>query len=179
MSDTNELATTMREMWDEYRKLAESLEHELLNVREKMDACQTLLPDLYSRAPTASGGTGIHAAVQRHHIVNCPTQREAWKEMARVSGGVARPSDGAQLLIDAKLTDKPRRSVVSNAISWMNDSDTWERVDKGTYRLLEGSEGGETWTVECSPNDDGGGSRRTFQADGEPVVGQVLITAGR
>ena len=140
MTTTNLLEDELREIWDEYRRKVELLETELADAKEMMEAYGRVLNDRRSRPRSergSRGGSGLHVGIRSSQLSNCKTQREAWAEIARLSGGLAKPSEGAQLLIDVGLAEKPKCETASNASSWMSNSDRWERVEKGVYRLLE------------------------------------------
>ena len=174
MTTTNIVTDRLRQQWNEYRKTAERLETELDAVKTKMDAYQHVLADLNRKPQPASGGTGLHATIMPSQLVHCPTQREGWVEIARLSGGFVKPTEGAQLLVDIGLSKKNRRQVASNGASWMSNSDRWERSDKGLYRLLEHDAGGspndenkgdDERHEESHQTDSGGASRPSYQDD--------------
>ena len=85
---------------------------------------------------SSRGGSGLHVGIRPSQLSHCKTQREAWVEIARLSGGLVKLSEGAQLLIDAGLSQKSKRETASNGSSWMSNSDMWERVGRGLYRLV-------------------------------------------
>ena len=97
----------------------ELLERELEDARSAKEAFRYVLAVLNrTRNPTAKP-IGIHGHIRPSQIRHYKNQIEAWEEIARLSDGIARPSDGAQLLIDAGLSKGKRRSVVSTASNHM------------------------------------------------------------
>ena len=182
---TNILTDQLRERWQHLCKTAELLEQELEEVRRQADAYATVLADLNQQPRTATGGAGLHATIRPSQIAHCKTQRDAWVEIARLSGGFVKPSEGAQLLIDAGLTNKKRTDVGRNGSSWMAEDDRWEKADKGLYRRLEyapdrspdDDDGGDEWHDESLPTGDGDASLHTCQERWVTPDGRAPITA--
>ena len=159
MTTTDLLDDELREIRDEYRRKVELLETELVDAKKTMEAYGRVMNDRRSRPRPergSKGGSGLHAGIRTSQLSHCKTQREAWVEIARLSGGLAKPSEGAQLLIDVGLAKKPKRETASNGSSWMSNSDRWERVGKGVYRLLE-------FVADGSPDEEGPGDRELVE----------------
>ena len=172
---------------DEYSAKAVLLRKELNEIEDLERACRLLLADIKRNAKSGDGGQGLHAHVRPSHLAHCTTQMQAWVEIACRSGGFARPSDGAQLIVDAGLSTSKRRSVVSSGAKCMIDSDEWERTSAGTYRYLghvgdedpgpDGSKEEQQWPAESYPTGDGDASPRTCPANEATVVALGRITA--
>ena len=180
----NPIDDQLREEFEECRKKVVLLESELNKVQALMHAYQQVLAHRAGKDQYASG-TGLHATIRPSQIAHCKTQREAWVEIARLSGGFAKPTDGAQLLIDVDLSDKNFRTVANNGSSWMGDSDRWEWTAPGLFRLLEDvpdatpsdyDEGEGAWPEKSLPTGDGDASPYAYPANGETVaaVGRII-----
>lgn len=147
----------------------------LADAEANLEASERLLPQAEGRTGPRMGGAGIHAHIRPSQLLGCRTQRDAWREIAALSGGLVRPTDSAQLLIDANITDRDYETVRGNGLSWMTSAQEWERVEgqDGTYRHLgpdgmgafhESDEGErqwptDQWPAERSQTDDGVESR--------------------
>ena len=64
----------------------------------------------------------MHAVIGPSQIIHCKTQREAWVQIARLSGGCAKPSEGAALMIDVELGKTTRREVASSTSIWITNN---------------------------------------------------------
>ena len=162
----------------------ELLIQELADARTDKEAFHRVIAALNQKGNPAARAPGMHDHIRLSQIRDCKNQIEGWEQLARLSGGFARPSDGAQLLIDAGLSKGKRRSVVSTASNHMSNSDDWERTDAGTYRWVlygasdhdpAGQEGDE-WPAELYPTGDGDASPHTYRANGETevAVGRII-----
>ena len=185
MTTTNDLIDGLAQRYEEYHAKSILLRQELAEAEKMEQACILLLADIKRTAKPADGIRGLHAHIRPSQIAHCETQIEAWIEIARRSGGFARPVDGAQILLDAGLSKGKRRSLVSSGAKYMIDSDDWERTDAGTYQYVgfaasEGSDhdgqGDEQWPAELYPSGDGDASPHTYRANGatEVAVGRII-----
>ena len=132
-------ATTIDDLKNEYEKICHEeskLEQELLQLRAEKDGVRLAIDRLTRRSSSVSQVTGVHAHIKPSQIAHCKTHLAAWSEIARLSDGLAKLSDGAQLLIDAGLSKGKRRSVISSIITQMEGNDDWEKVGPSTYRWL-------------------------------------------
>ena len=167
MTTTDIVEEELRQGRDASQKRVELLETELADARKTVEAYDRVL-DAHRSQPRpergSRGGSGLHAGIRISQLSHCQTQREGWVEIARLSGGLVKPSEGAQLLIDVGLATKPKRETASNGSSWMSNSDRWERVEKGLYRLVE-------FVADGSPEREGTG-------EGELLVGITQSGAG-
>ena len=179
----NVVAEMLRANREEYIRAIQVAKVELADVTKRLEllqaklkACELLLPDVEGKTGTPAGAKGIHAHIRPSDLLGVKTQREAWRKIAGLSGGVVRPTDAAQVLIDAKVTDKKYNILRSNALSWMFSSDEWERKEEGVYRWLEyekPADGeGELWIEdqepgEPYPTDNGNTSSHIYPANGE------------
>ena len=163
----------------------ELLMQELADARTEKEAFQCVIAALIREGNPMAKTAGIHDHIRLSQIKDCNNQIEGWERIARLSNGFARPSDGAQLMIDAGLSKGKRRSVVSTASNHMSNSDDWERTEAGTYRWLlygasdhnpDGQEGDE-WPAELYPTGDGDASLRTYPANEATEVAVGRITA--
>ena len=163
----------------------ELLIQELADARTAKEAFQYVIAVLVQEGNLAAKTAGIHGHIRLSQINDCKNQIEGWERIAQLSNGFARPSDGAQLLIEAGLSKGRRRSVVSTASNHMSNSDDWERTEAGTYRwLLYGAsdhnpdvQDGEPWLAESYVTGDGDESPRTCPANEATVVALGRITA--
>ena len=180
MTTTNDLIDGLAQRYEEYHAKSTLLRKELAEAEKMEEACRLLLADIKRTSKPADGSRGLHAHIRPSHIARCETQIEAWIEISSRSGGLVRPVDGAQLLLDAGLSTGKRRSLVSSGAKYMIDSDDWERTVPGTYRYLgfaaseepdHDRQEGEQWPEQSYPTDDGDVSPHTYRANGEtPVV---------
>ena len=136
MSTSNPIIEALRERWDDCRKKAQLLKTELDELTTTMDAYQLVIADFDQNHVGASGGKGSHAHISPSQLADCKTQRQAWEQIARLSGGYARPSEGGQLIVDVELTKMNRRGAIASATNMMSNSDDWDRVGVGLYSLL-------------------------------------------
>ena len=188
MSTNTILIDGLTEQHDLYRERVAQLRQELDTAEELERSCRLLLTDLKRNARPGEGGQGLHAHIRPEHLSHCSNQIEAWIEIARLSGGFARPTDGAQAIIDAGLSNAKRRSVISSGAKIMIDSEDWERTDAGTYRYLKYVEDGSpdtdgaveddaSWPAELYPSANGDVSRLTYRGNEETPAAAEPITA--
>ena len=172
---------------DLYRERADQLRRELDAAEELERSCLLLLANLKRNASQGDGGQGLHTHIRPEHLAHCANQIDAWIEIARRSGGFARPVDGAQVILDAGLSKAKRRSVVSSGAKIMIDSEDWERTDAGTYRYLKYVEGNspgpdpamenDSWPAELYPTANGDVSHPTYRGNQETPDAVERITA--
>ena len=185
MTTTNIVIDHLKQELEEHQTKYAMQESELQATKDVMDALQQVLNYMTSTVGITNGSAGLHSHIRISQLTHCNNQREMWRAIARLSGGYARPNEGAQLIIDAGLSTKPKRSVMSNASNYMSRSDQWEWADKGRYRLLENVPGGQSdddegdskWTEQSSLSDDGDAWPPTYRANGETVVdmGRIIV----
>lgn len=177
----------LTQLHDQYRERVARLRQELDAAEELEGACRLLLTNIKRNVQPGDGGQGLHAHIRPEHLAHCTNQNEAWIEIARLSGGFARPTDGAQAIIDAGLSNTKRRSVISSGAKIMIDSEDWERTDPGTYRYLKyvqdnspGQDGAvedEAWPAELYPSANGDVLHPTYQGNQETPAVAGPITA--
>ena len=165
MTNSTTLIDGLTQQHDLYRERADQLRRELEAAEELERSCRLLLADLKRKAKAGDGGQGLHAHIRPEHLAHCTNQNDAWVEIARLSGGFARPVDGAQAILDAGLSKAKRRSIVSSGAKIMIDSEDWERTDAGTYRYLkyvkeesprpDSATEDDAWPAELYPNANG------------------------
>ena len=174
----------LKQQWEECERKAELVENELNALRAKIAAYQLIIADLNTKTASTTGGSGLHSTIRPSQLTNCKTQRDAWVQIANLSGGFVKPSEGAQLIIDLGLTKKSRRDVASNGASWMANSDKWQWTDKGLYRLLDPTAADaytqkdeDAWHGKPSQIDNGDASLHTSPANEDTVADQPRIIA--
>ena len=104
-----------------------------------LESCERMIPIMEGRSDPRAGGIGIHSHIRPSQLLGSTTERDAWRRMASLTEGqLVRPTDGAQLLIDAKVGGNEYRKVRSNALSWMSNSHEWASMGEGEgiYRYL-------------------------------------------
>ena len=177
--------TTIEDLEDRckrYEQRESLLVDELRVVREKVAHYRATLADL-AMDDLASEASGIHAHIRASDITHCKSHIEAWTEIARRSGGLVRPSEAAQLLIDAGVSKGLKKSVVSSAWNLLGSRDDWEQLGGGSFQWLlfespdvadvdAANDGDELWPDEPSPTDDGEESPHSSQES--PVTPGVL-----
>ena len=91
----------------------------------------------------------LHGHLTPSHIAHCTTQRTALEEIAKLSRGLANPTEAAIIIMDAGMSkSKERSSLVSTLQKLLGDEDVWEWRDAGVYRLK-----GFTPPVSFHPDD--------------------------
>ena len=118
----------------------EILTQELEVVRKKLQTTRDF-KDLFEawcveKSPGPTTG-GRHGHIEPHDIAHCPTQQEALKYIARLSGGLVNPTEAASLVLAAGLSNGKRSSVVSTLSGYLSKGDAWEWMDAGVYRLRD------------------------------------------
>ena len=183
MTTTASLIEGLEQRCAEYGKNAQTLREQLATVEDLERACRILLADIKRNAKPADGPRGLHAHIRPSQLAHCKSQTEAWIEIARRSGGFARPSDAAQLFLEAGLSQGKRRSVVSTGTNYMIDSDDWQRTEAGTFRYLaydpqnDDGPGEDQWLEEHSMNANGVALPLISPDGAELAVGRVQTTA--
>lgn len=64
------------------------------------------------------------------------THHEALIQIAEDSGGIVRTKDATDIIINAGLSKGHARNVYRSVLSLLTQSDEFEKVEKGTYRLI-------------------------------------------
>ena len=186
MSTSDPITEELRKRWADCDKQARLLEAELEEITKTMDAYQRVMADRSRNHVGTSGSTGLHAHIRPSQVAHCKTQRAAWEEIARLSGGFAKPSEGVQLIVDLGLTKSNRRGAISSASNMMSNSDDWERSEVGIYRLLKNGdqevddvviEGDNRWPEESCPTDSGDVSLPTYPVS-RPTQDEPAVTIG-
>ena len=152
--------TTLEELegiYERHSKRAEKLKEELGKEAAILDACRVMISTIEeengpNRTSVPNTG-GLHSHIRSSQIGHCKNQIEGWETIANLSGGLVRPSEGAQLLIDAKLSNAQRRSLVSTATNFMINSAEWDRVKSGTYKWLKFDFERKEVSEEAGPQD--------------------------
>lgn len=139
------VADALRSSIEEYEVAIVVAEKELADAQARVDdlkaqraACELMLPVMEGRTGTRAGSAGMHSHIRPRHLADCKTQRDGWRKIATLTpGNLVRPTDAAQLLVDARVGgidvfEKAR----SNALTWMYNSHEWENIEEGTYRYL-------------------------------------------
>lgn len=175
----------LHRIWEEGERKVQVLEQELVRVKNEMAACELLLSNHKTNGNAKGSETLAHAHIRPNTLVRCTSHMDAFREIARRSGGVVRMSEAGRLVKEAGLTKGKASSITSSMYTRLNASDEWEYVEPGTFRLLayvnddpepNGQEG-EEWQGELSTTVNGDVSPRISPDDGALVVGRVQITA--
>ena len=139
-------AEDLRRICEECERAETQLEKELADVRAERAAAQLLLARHPAADYEARPGTLAHAHVRLSALARCPTQMDAFKEIARRSGGIVRLTEASRLVHDAGLSQGKVSSIVSSMPRKFLERGEWEWVDSGIYRLLEYGDGPEDAT---------------------------------
>ena len=95
-------------------------------------------------------------------LADSGSQRQALYAIAYRNGGIVRVSQAAELIIAAGLSQSSKNVLFSTLWKAMNDSDNWEYVAPGTFRLvLYRPVAGSYWSLQR------GNQRRQSKETGE------------
>lgn len=136
-------AEDLRRICEECDRAESQLEKELADVRAERAAAQLLLARHPAAHDDTRPGTLAHAHVRSSALARCSTQMEAFKEIARRSGGIVRLTEASKLVHDAGLSQGKVSSIVSSMPRKFLERGEWEWVDPGIYRLMEYGAGAE------------------------------------
>lgn len=126
----------LRRIWEQIDRTESRLEKELVEVREKKAACEIML-EAYAAVDKLGVETELrHAHIRPSRIAQCRTQVEAFEEIARLSRGIVRVTEASRLVHSAGLSQGKARSIASGIRHKLLESDDWELVEPGTFRLL-------------------------------------------
>jgi hypothetical protein len=129
-------AEDLQRFWDERDRKARLLEQELVEVRADMEACERLLSRYRPGSNAASEPVLFHNHVHPSRLTDSPTQMEAFKRIALDSDGIVRVSEASRLVHSAGLSKGKASSIASSIPKKFLESDEWEYVEPGTYRLV-------------------------------------------
>ena len=112
------------------------------SIQKQLDECDANIAAL--ETALAIHDESNHITPEQHKIAisprrlraNAKTQSEALKYIARYSDGTVSYNDARDLLIAAKMTHGKARNVASHIHKIMADSDEWEKVSPGVFRLV-------------------------------------------
>ena len=135
MLTTNE-AEALRRIWEKNDRTKCQLEKELVDTKARMAALELILTEYAPTADVATDATLRHAHVRPSRIAHCDTQIAAFKEIAQLSEGIVRVSEGSRLVHEAGLSKGKVTSIASGIRHKFDASDEWELAGPGTYRLL-------------------------------------------
>ena len=147
------------EQWDRKARL---LEKELADIRADIEAGARLLARHAPAERSAAEPPTFHAHIPPSRLAECPTQMEAFKRIACDSGGTVRVTEASRLIHAAGLSKGKASSVASSMPRKLFESDEWEYLEPGTFRLLACDDEVEAAADEAEAVDD--------QADEETVV---------
>ena len=144
-------AEDLRRIWDACDRLEHQLVQELADVRAEKAACELLLTRHVTVKNTAPSGTAAHAHIRPSSLAQCATQMDAFKEIARRSGGIVRLTEACKLVHAAGLSNGKVSSIVSSMPRKFLEKGEWEWADSGVYRLLK--HGGNVRIEDFGPGD--------------------------
>ncbi|MCY4558328.1 MAG: hypothetical protein OXF79_18525 [Chloroflexi bacterium] len=147
-------AEDLKRFWDECDRRARLLEQDLAEVRADMDACERLLSRYRPDSRAASEVALFHAHILPSRMAGCLTQMEAFKAIALDSGGVVRVGEASRLVHAAGLSKGKASSIASSMPKRLNESEEWEYLEPGTYRLLTFNDEADTAEDHTEPDDD-------------------------
>ena len=101
-----------------------------------MNACALLL-ERHKVNSGVSAGKLFHAHIRPTALPHCATHMEAFKEIARGSGGAVRMSEAGRLVKEAGLSKGKASSITSSMYNRVESSTEWEYLEPGTYHLVE------------------------------------------
>ena len=129
-------AEDLRRIWDACDRAERQLERELADVRAEKAACALLLARHAADDSTTTSATPAHAHIRLSSLAHCATQMEAFKEIARQSGGIVRLTEASRLVHGAGLSSGKVSSIVSSMPRKFLEKGEWEWEDAGIYRLV-------------------------------------------
>ena len=170
----------LRKIWEEANRKTQMLEEELAQSRAEQAACELII-SLHTVKDNAVGQANLHHAhILPSLLMNCATHEEAFREIAQRSYGTVRVSEASRLVHAAGLSKGKASSIVSSMSTRLANSDDWEYVDPGTFRLLayesmdisspepnDDDIRDEQWPEESLPTGDDVASPYTSPVNGE------------
>ena len=129
-------AEDLQRFWDERDRKARLLEQELVEVRADMEACERLLSRYRPGSNAVSEPVLFHNHVHPSRLTDSLTQMEAFKRIALDSDGIVRVSEASRLVHAAGLSKGKASSIASSIPKRLLESDEWEYMEPGTYRLV-------------------------------------------
>ena len=107
---------------------------EIAELQQKIDAVELVREMFQEVSPDGNGVAVLDIDIDL--IKDCRTQREALKEIARQSQGVVRVREVPSVLKAAGLSNAKPASISSTSYNIMSNSDDWEYVEPGKFRLV-------------------------------------------
>lgn len=121
----------------ELRSMISGWRAEIAELERRIAVCTEALR-LYDETSGPRADTNPGIAI----ISDCRTQREALVALALHNGGVVRARDAAQIIYDAGMARGKLTSAIATVHNLLNNSDEWERIAPGTFRLTQMDEAG-------------------------------------
>ena len=128
------LLTDLQAQVARMRAYSEDLE----SVRDALDYAIDANERLIETLPVLDR-VGERGTVRVEDIRGCASQRDALRYIAHRNNGVVRLNGAVDLIMEAGLTSGKRSSLRASLYNYVNDSNDWEFVDRGVFRLLSGA----------------------------------------
>ncbi|MCE2501846.1 MAG: hypothetical protein J4G13_13435 [Dehalococcoidia bacterium] len=129
-------AEDLQRFWEECDRKQRLLERDLAEVMADKAACERLLSRTRPESKTASESVLYHAHILPSRLADCQTQMAAFRQIAIDSGGIVRVSEASRLVHAAGLSKGKVSSIASSIPKKFLESDEWEYMEPGTYRLV-------------------------------------------